>query len=143
MASRISLFAVAILLFIATARYAQGPAQAEESDAKVADGYKPMPRFSEARAAVEAKLDKKVDVAIGPQGLILALDALEKQGGVKVTVDLARMRKKGVTQNVRVKHASRGKPLRESFDQVLKAVGLDYEVTDEGVLIPASEPVKK
>lgn len=102
--------------------------------------HEPMASYSEARAAVEGKLDEKVDIDIGPLELIFALDALERQGGVKITVDLARLKEKGVTQNAKVEVSSRGKPLREAFDRLLKQVDLEYEVTDEGVFVPAREP---
>jgi hypothetical protein len=105
--------------------------------------HEPMASVSEARAAIEAKLDEKIDVAISPVGLIFALDAIERQGGVKVTVDLARLKEKGVTQNAKIEYSSRGKPLRESFKEILASVGLEFEVTDDGVFIPARAPAGK
>ena len=96
----------------------------------------PMPEVSEARAAIEAKLDNKVDVTAVAEPLIFMLDKLEKAHGIGVTVDLKRIHERKVSVQTKLTIECRRMPLREVLDKVLASAGLDFSVTDAGIVIP-------
>lgn len=89
--------------------------------------------------AVEKRLQTKIDLSVRDLPLIFLLDHFEKAHGLKITIDLKRLKEKGVTAHAPITFDCTQKPLADVLRQVLASIGLDYDVDETGVLIPAAK----
>jgi beta-lactamase regulating signal transducer with metallopeptidase domain len=88
--------------------------------------------------AIEALLDQRVAWKASDQPLIFVLDELEKAHEIPVTIDLKEVRARGASPQTRVTIDVVDKPLREVFKAVLSSAELDFEVTVNGIHVPAT-----
>ncbi len=88
-------------------------------------------------AGIDKRLDQPVTLKVVERPLILVLDELEKSHKTPVTIDLKRVHAQGVSEQARISVDVQNLPLREVFGRVLAAAGLDFEVTENGILVPA------
>jgi beta-lactamase regulating signal transducer with metallopeptidase domain/uncharacterized GH25 family protein len=100
-------------------------------------GDEPAASPANTDAGIDTRLDKPVTLKVAERPLIFVLDELEKSYKTPVTIDLKRVRAQGVSEQVRISVDVRNLPLREVFGRVLAAAGLDFVVTENGILIPA------
>ena len=88
-------------------------------------------------AALKALLDQRVALKVTDRPLIFVLDDLEKAHEIPVTIDLKEVHARGLSAQTRVTIDVTDKPLREVFKAVLSAAGLNFEVTENGIHVPA------
>jgi hypothetical protein len=93
--------------------------------------------------AIEALLDQRVAWKASDQPLIFVLDELEKAHEIPVTIDLKEVRARGASPQTRVTIDVVDKPLREVFKAVLSSAELDFEVTANGIHVPATAKREK
>jgi beta-lactamase regulating signal transducer with metallopeptidase domain len=87
--------------------------------------------------AARALLDEHVALKVSERPLIFVLDDLEKAYQIPVTIDLKEVQARGRSAQTRVTIDLTDKSLREVFMAVLSSAGLDFEVTAQGIQVPA------
>ena len=87
--------------------------------------------------AVEALLDQRVALKVADRPLIFVLDDLEKAYQVPIIIDLKEVHARGLSEHARVTVDVTDTPLRDVFKAVLASGGLNYDVTEKGIAVPA------
>ena len=94
----------------------------------------------EERSSVKPKLEESAELHVEKMPLIAVLDAVEKLSGVPVTVDLGDFQMRGVDPQTPITIDVEDVTVRTLFDQIVQQAHLTFEVSPDGVLIPANTP---
>jgi beta-lactamase regulating signal transducer with metallopeptidase domain len=92
------------------------------------------------RLEVVAKLQEAVELHIENMPLIAVLDKVERSSGVSVTVNLAALALRGVDPQGAITIDVEDVTVEQLMDRIATQAHLTFEITEKGILIPASTP---
>jgi beta-lactamase regulating signal transducer with metallopeptidase domain len=92
------------------------------------------------RLKVVEKLQQAAELHVEEMPLIAVLDAVEKSSGVSVTVDLRAFAMRGVDPQGAITIDVEDVTVEQLFDRIATQAHLTFEITEKGIVIPASTP---